>query len=137
MIKDAERLKQEDEKNMKRVEAKNSLESYIYNWRNQMDNKEIADKNPTDEEIQDKAQAFLEAVSIMKKGETVYSDGRIKVSMEASKTPAADPAPAPAPAPAATTARTTAPAPATVLAPAARAAAAATAAAPTATNAPG
>ena len=44
MIKEAERLKDEDEKSMKRVEAKNKLESYIYNWRNQTDNKEIADK---------------------------------------------------------------------------------------------
>jgi heat shock 70kDa protein 1/2/6/8 len=44
MIKDAERLKDEDEKNMKRIEAKNKLESYIYNWKNQVDNKEIADK---------------------------------------------------------------------------------------------
>ena len=44
MIKDAERLKAEDEANMKRVEAKNKLESYIYNWRNQMDNKEVTDK---------------------------------------------------------------------------------------------
>jgi len=44
MIKEAERLKDEDEKNMKRVEAKNKLESYIYNWRNQTDNKEVADK---------------------------------------------------------------------------------------------
>lgn len=44
MIKDAERLKAEDERNLKRVEAKNKLESYIYNWRNQMDNKEITDK---------------------------------------------------------------------------------------------
>jgi len=44
MIKDAERLKDEDEKNMQRVEAKNKLESYIYNWKNQVDNKEIADK---------------------------------------------------------------------------------------------
>ena len=44
MVKEAERLKQEDEANMKRVEAKNKLESYIYNWRNQLDNKEVADK---------------------------------------------------------------------------------------------
>lgn len=44
MIKDAERLKAEDEANMKRVEAKNKLESYIYNLRNQMDNKEVTDK---------------------------------------------------------------------------------------------
>jgi len=44
MIKEADRLKDEDEKSMKRVESKNKLESYIYNWRNQTDNKEIADK---------------------------------------------------------------------------------------------
>jgi len=44
MVKDAERLKEEDERNLKRVEAKNKLESYIYNWRNQMDNKEITSK---------------------------------------------------------------------------------------------
>ena len=44
MIKEAERLKEEDVQNMKRVEAKNKLESYIYNWRNQLDNKEVSDK---------------------------------------------------------------------------------------------
>jgi L1 cell adhesion molecule like protein len=44
MIKKAEHLKDEDEKNYKRIEAKNSLESYIYNWRNQFDNKELTAK---------------------------------------------------------------------------------------------
>ena len=44
MVKEAERLKQEDEANMKRVEAKNKLEAYIYSWRNQMDNKELTTK---------------------------------------------------------------------------------------------
>ncbi len=44
MIKAAEKLKEEDEKQLKRIEARNSLESYIYNWRNQMDNKEITEK---------------------------------------------------------------------------------------------
>jgi len=44
MIQDADRLKEEDEKNMKRIEVKNKLESYIYNWRNQMDNKEVSKK---------------------------------------------------------------------------------------------
>ena len=44
MVKEAERLKKEDESSMKRVEAKNNLESYIYNWRNQMDNKELTAK---------------------------------------------------------------------------------------------
>jgi len=44
MIRDAERLKEEDERNLKRIEAKNKLESYIYSWRNQLDNKEITAK---------------------------------------------------------------------------------------------
>lgn len=44
MIKEAERLKEEDESNLKKIEAKNKLEAYIYNWRNQMDNKEIIEK---------------------------------------------------------------------------------------------
>jgi len=44
MIQDAERLKEEDAKNFKRVEAKNKLENYIYNWRNQMDDTEVTKK---------------------------------------------------------------------------------------------
>ena len=44
MVKKAEQLKEEDEKNYKRIEAKNSLESYVYNWRNQLDNKELVSK---------------------------------------------------------------------------------------------
>jgi heat shock protein 1/8 len=44
MIKEAELLKEEDERNLKKVEAKNKLESYIYNWRGQLDNKEVTDK---------------------------------------------------------------------------------------------
>ena len=44
MIKEAERLKEEDESNLKKIEEKNKLEAYIYNWRNQMDNKEITEK---------------------------------------------------------------------------------------------
>ena len=44
MVKEAERLKKEDDSSMKRVEAKNKLESYVYNWRNQMDNKELTAK---------------------------------------------------------------------------------------------
>ena len=48
MVKESERLKQEDEANLKRIEAKNKLEAYIYNWRNQMDNKELTAKlDPT------------------------------------------------------------------------------------------
>ena len=44
MIKEAEQLKADDELNMKRIEAKNKLENYIYNWRNQTDDKTVADK---------------------------------------------------------------------------------------------
>ena len=44
MVKKAEQLKDEDEKNFKRVEAKNSFESYVYNWRNQLDNQELVSK---------------------------------------------------------------------------------------------
>ena len=49
MIKAAEILKEEDEKQLKRVEAKNQLESYIYNWRNQLDSKELAGKLPEED----------------------------------------------------------------------------------------
>jgi heat shock protein 1/8 len=52
MIKDAENLKEEDERNLKRIEAKNKLESYIYNWKGQLDNKEIVSKlSETDIEV--------------------------------------------------------------------------------------
>lgn len=44
MIKDAEKLKEEDLKNLKRVEAKNGLESYIYNWGSQSDKPEVLEK---------------------------------------------------------------------------------------------
>ncbi|NDB87182.1 MAG: molecular chaperone DnaK, partial [Alphaproteobacteria bacterium] len=44
MVKKAEQLKDEDEKNYKRIEAKNSLESYVYNWRNQLENQELTSK---------------------------------------------------------------------------------------------
>lgn len=52
MIKAAEKLKDEDEKQLKRIEARNGLESYIYNWRNQINNKELTDKlDPSDVEL--------------------------------------------------------------------------------------
>jgi heat shock protein 1/8 len=51
MIKDADRLKVEDELNMKRVTAKNKLESYIYEWKNQFESKELLEKfNSSDKE---------------------------------------------------------------------------------------
>ena len=49
MIKIAEQQKEEDEKQMKKVEARNQLESYIYNWRNQLDSKELAGKLPEED----------------------------------------------------------------------------------------
>jgi L1 cell adhesion molecule like protein len=72
MVKDAERLKEEDEKNLKRVDAKNKLESYIYNWRNQMDNKELTGKldetdvstiNNTVKDVQDWLDANMSATT--------------------------------------------------------------------------
>jgi len=45
MIKKAEELREEDERNFQRVEAKNQLESYIYNWRNQLSS-EMGQKLP-------------------------------------------------------------------------------------------
>jgi heat shock protein 1/8 len=52
MIKAAEKLKDEDDIQLKRIEARNGLESYIYNWRNQINNKELADKlEPSDVEL--------------------------------------------------------------------------------------
>jgi heat shock protein 1/8 len=65
MVKKAEQLKDEDEKNFKRIEAKNSFESYVYNWRNQLDNQELNSKlKPEDleksKEIIKNMQSWLE-----------------------------------------------------------------------------
>jgi heat shock protein 1/8 len=69
MIKKADELKDEDEKNFKRVEAKNSFESYVFNWRNQLDNKELVSKLGEEEVTESKklvseAQTWLEANSL-------------------------------------------------------------------------
>jgi len=67
MIKRAETLRDEDEQNFKRVEAKNGLESYIYNWRNQV-NSELGknlseeDKTTIDNVVKD-TQEWLESHS--------------------------------------------------------------------------
>ena len=99
----------------KKLEALKLFLEEQNNKKSRMINKEIAD-GTTDEEINTKAQTFLEAVSKKTTDQNVYSDYRIKVMMEASKTPTADPA-------ADAAAATTTPAPA-----AAAAAAASTAA---------
>jgi heat shock protein 1/8 len=44
MVQEAEALKEEDSRNMKRVDAKNKLENYIYHWRNQMAKTEVTSK---------------------------------------------------------------------------------------------
>ena len=44
MIKDAERLKGDDEMALKRIDAKNKLEAYIYNWKAQLDDKTLTEK---------------------------------------------------------------------------------------------
>lgn len=48
MVKEAETFKEDDEKNLQRVEAKNTLESYVYNYRNQLDT-ELKDKLSTEQ----------------------------------------------------------------------------------------
>jgi L1 cell adhesion molecule like protein len=64
MVKTADSLRDEDEKNFKRVEAKNGLESYIYNWRNQI-NSELGKNLPetdkaTIERVVKETQEWLE-----------------------------------------------------------------------------
>ncbi len=44
MVQEAEKHRQEDEDNRKRVDAKNGLESYVYNVRSTLDNPEMANK---------------------------------------------------------------------------------------------
>lgn len=58
MVKRAETLREEDEQNYKRIEAKNNLESYIYNWRNQVNlelgkNLNEEDKNTIEKVVKD------------------------------------------------------------------------------------
>ena len=80
MIKKAEQLKDEDDKNFKRVEAKNSLESYVYNWRNQLDNQELAAKLEASEV--DKAKEMLKEMQTWLDANTTASaeefDGKRK-----------------------------------------------------------
>jgi L1 cell adhesion molecule like protein len=44
MVQEAEKHRQEDEDNRKRIDAKNGLESYVYNVRSTLDNPEMANK---------------------------------------------------------------------------------------------
>lgn len=56
MVQDAERYKAEDEEVKKKVEAKNSLENYLYNMRNTIKDEKVASKlDPADKEKIEKA----------------------------------------------------------------------------------
>jgi L1 cell adhesion molecule like protein len=49
MVQEAEKYKAEDEQARKKVEAKNSLESYTYNMRNSMRDENVGGKLPADD----------------------------------------------------------------------------------------
>jgi L1 cell adhesion molecule like protein len=44
MIKEAEKLKEEDTMHLKRIESRNKLENYVYTWKSNLENKEISGK---------------------------------------------------------------------------------------------
>ena len=44
MIKEAEKLKEEDTMHLKRIESRNKLENYVYIWKSKLENKEISGK---------------------------------------------------------------------------------------------
>ena len=44
MIKEAEKLKEEDTIHLKTIEARNKLENYVYTWKSKLENKEISGK---------------------------------------------------------------------------------------------
>merc|ERR1711988_1009223 len=49
MVNDAERFKDEDDKQKDRIAAKNGLESYIFNLKSSLDNEEVKTKLSTEE----------------------------------------------------------------------------------------
>jgi len=56
MVAEAEKYKSDDEKNKRRVEAKNGLENYAYSMRNTIKDEKLADKlDPTDKQAIEKA----------------------------------------------------------------------------------
>ena len=44
MIKDAEKLKEEDMRHLKRIESRNRLENYVYTWKSKLEDKEVSEK---------------------------------------------------------------------------------------------
>jgi len=61
LVQDAERFKEEDEKQRKRIEAKNQLESLLYNGKSQVTDEKIKDKiSPVDKKaVVDKADEII------------------------------------------------------------------------------
>ena len=49
MVQEAEKFKDEDDKQKERVAAKNSLESYVFNMKNTMEEEKFKDKIPEDD----------------------------------------------------------------------------------------
>lgn len=49
LLKEAERFKSEDEKNRKKIEAKNTLENYTYSIKNTLKDEKLKDKITDDE----------------------------------------------------------------------------------------
>ena len=44
MIKEAEQLKEEDMRHLKRIESRNKLENYVYTWKSKLEDKEVSEK---------------------------------------------------------------------------------------------
>merc|ERR1711897_125681 len=61
MVNDAEKFKDDDNKQKERISAKNGLESYCFNMKTTIDDEKMADKLAEVEEFQDK-QKEVEAV---------------------------------------------------------------------------
>jgi L1 cell adhesion molecule like protein len=113
MVASAEQYAEEDKKRMERVEAKNDLESYMYNARNTL-NEESAKAKISEDELkstkdliqsgmtwlEEHQEAELEEFKAEKKRiEELVRPVLMKLYAEGAKTEAAAPAPAPAPAP--------------------------------------
>jgi L1 cell adhesion molecule like protein len=113
MVANAEQYAEEDKKRMERVEAKNDLESYMYNARNTL-NEESAKAKISEDELkstkdliqsgmtwlEEHQEAELEEFKAEKKRiEELVRPVLMKLYAEGAKTEAAAPAPAPAPAP--------------------------------------
>jgi heat shock protein 1/8 len=80
MVNEAEKYKDEDELNKKKIESKNALENYIYTVKNSMDDEKLADKFTEDDkkvvnEAVDETRQWLEANL---EGETAEFEAKLK-----------------------------------------------------------